>query len=449
MLRVLLVACWAALSACTGEATPLPGPDGSQPGLDASIADAAVLRDAGSVDAAVVNDAGPVDAGASALDASTSPDADTAPHDAAPAPDTGALVWSGPIVITQGGTYTGNWESQTATVPAVEIRTTAPVVIEGANLRSRSDLIYSDGFAIHLTVRESRGAALNPKAKDVLIGRFLMVTKFASVAVSNCYLEGTGGIQVAHWAGSAAKGETVRILQNRARNIAGRRGDGSGGLTFVDDGEYRQFFQLVESDGLPDAEVGWNEVVNEVGASRVEDNVSIYKSSGTAAAPIRIHDNYIFGAFPLDPVHEPFSGGGIMAADVSGGFVVAQANQVIGTTNYGVACSAGHDVHLIGNRVVSSGLLPDGAHRLKQDGDVGLYIWNANKDGSWANNDGSSNTLGWRGGDLVRNDSYTPDAASFTTVHAMPEPVTLQTEAAELTRWQQKLGQNGVFVGPH
>ena len=40
---------------------------------------------------------------------------------------TPAIVYSGPIVITSGGTYSGNWQSTSPGTAAVTIKTTSPV----------------------------------------------------------------------------------------------------------------------------------------------------------------------------------------------------------------------------------------------------------------------------------------------------------------------------------
>ena len=61
-------------------------------------------------------------------------------------------------------------------------------------------------------------------------------------------------------------------------------------------------------------DIGWNEVINTPGASDVEDVISLYKSGGTSAQPARIHNNFIWGAFP-NPIGNGYSGGGIMVGD--------------------------------------------------------------------------------------------------------------------------------------
>src|SRR6185436_7803111 len=87
-----------------------------------------------------------------------------------------------------------------------------------------------------------------------------------------------------------------------------------------------QFFQMGVCSGISSVEIAWNQVINEPGNSRVEDTISVYKSSGTSASPIQIHDNYLQGAYTIKPAQKNtsdgqwsydwgYSGGGIMLGD--------------------------------------------------------------------------------------------------------------------------------------
>src|SRR5438552_2096729 len=82
------------------------------------------------------------------------------------------------------------------------------------------------------------------------------------------------------WGGDGTKRRGVRGERNRYRNIDGRKSDGKGGyLTGAH--ELVQFVQFDKVRHIPGVEIAWNEVVNEPGQSAVEDNISIYLSSGT------------------------------------------------------------------------------------------------------------------------------------------------------------------------
>jgi hypothetical protein len=270
----------------------------------------------------------------------------------------------------------------------------------------------------------------------------------------------------------------VRIVGNRARNIDGRLSDGKGGFldfnrrTRRSDGHAEsgfkivQFVQLDKVRGVPDMEVAWNEVVNEAGRSRVEDNINIYLSGGTAVSPLRIHDNFIRGAYTIRPWQGNttdriwdydwgYSGGGLMLGDGPAGtpatasaFVQAEGNQVVSTTNHGIAIAAGHDIEFSRNRVVSGGTTPDGRIIVAQN--VGAYIWDLYRNatsGAYFNNGGNFNRVGWVK-DGVRNDWWLPDASFWNGDVHWPGPVTTTTEAAEFVLWQEKLAHASVTVGP-
>lgn len=354
-------------------------------------------------------------------------------------------AYSGPIVITRGGTYSGNWESQNPYVPAVQIRTSEPVVIQNANIRSRSTLIASYGYAANITVRNTRGYGLNPNVARRYPGRFLDVDGFVNVRLENNYMEGTSGVYLHGYRGNRTANQTVKVLRNSAKNIDGRFSDGRGGfLTGPDDNYLVQFFQIDGVKSLVGAEVAWNQVINEPYKSFVEDNISIHNTTGTASSPFMIHDNYIKGGYPANAAGGGYSGGGIMVSDNGSAYIRAFNNQVVSTSNYGIAISSGHDNGFYNNRIVSSGLLPDGRRIASQN--VGAYIWNEDAPAPFSNNWGRDNVIGWAQGS-GRNDYWTPDASSWTNPIALPNPVTLATEANEWTIWQGKLGRSAVRVG--
>lgn len=216
----------------------------------------------------------------------------------------------------------------------------------------------------------------------------------------------------------------------------------------------RNFLQLNNVRATKNVEVAWNQVINAPDESRVEDNINIYLSSGTADSPILIHDNYIHGAYPADPVAPKFSGGGIIidggTADLqaAAGFVQIHGNQVVSTTNYGIAIAAGHDIDIRDNRIVSSGMLEDG--RWLGAANVGSYVANfygvAN---TFFDNVVTTNTIGWINAKGQFNNVWFPDCpgADCQGNSYLQGAVTIDTEKAEFVSWQQKLVTANVQVG--
>ena len=355
------------------------------------------------------------------------------------------LPYDSPIVITEGGTYQGRWESTEAGTPAVLINTSDPVVIENSEIRSKGELIYLTSVqGGQLTVRNVTGYGSNPNREGAFPGRFVRANNYKSVTVEHCYFENTSGILLHN----SVSGASAKVLYNRARNIEGRYSDGNGG--WQEGTKWNvQFLQLDKGKELVDTEVAWNQIVNEPYQSRVEDVINLYSTSGTSTDPIKIHDNYIQGAFPADPATDSYNGGGIMLGDNGGSYQRAYDNQVVSTSNYGIAIAGGEYNQFYNNRVVSSGYLADGTYIASQN--VGIYIWNQSPEAPFREAEAYNNVVGWvrEGG---RNDGWIgnggADAARWENNESIAGEITQQTEQAEWDRWIQKLSDAGVIVGP-
>jgi hypothetical protein len=376
-------------------------------------------------------------------------------------------LFSGPIKITAGGTYTGTWISTDYRVPAVKIATTAPVTIINSVVKGPGVLIQPVIDHSHVTIKNTTGYGVNPNVYGRAKGWFLDDENFDNINLENNTLIGCGGgFYFLNYYGDKTTSERIRIVGNKARNIDGRKSDGAGAyLTFnertskadghTDEGyERTSFVQFDKVRGVPNVEVAWNQVINDPGQSRVEDDISVYKSGGTYSSPFSIHDNYIQGGYTVKPWQKSYEtdnweydwtyyGGAIMLGD--GGmwattvpcYVRVFNNQIVSTTNYGLAISSGHDLLAYGNRVVSSGKLPDGRYIASQN--TGAYVWNINGQDSslFYNNHIKSNTIGWMRG-TSRNDWWLKNDPYSVNTHWSYNP-TYSTEQAEYTRWQNKL----------
>ncbi|PYE55762.1 hypothetical protein [Deinococcus yavapaiensis] len=373
------------------------------------------------------------------------------------------ITYDKPIVITKGGTYRGNWQSLDPDVAAVTVRTSEPVVIEYSNIQSRGNLIDSRYVRANLTVRHTRGIGLNPArplSENRHPGRFLHLEEFESARIENNYMEGTSGIYFRSFLGNAKLGQTITVVRNQVRNIDGRKSVGAD--QFSAEKYYLvQFVQFNNIRRVADAEIAWNEIINEPGKSRVEEVINLFGSSGTPESPIRIHDNYIQGAFAAQPQNGTYSGGGIMLGDGgsssmegAGGYVMAYRNQVVGTSNQGIVVAAGNNIKVFENRVISSGLLPDGRPIASQN--VGMYVWDAygdKKHKTFFNIAVYDNVIGWSTplkGSNAQNPVWFPDCTPGQCANntILPGPVTLQTERDEKVLWQRKLQNNRVEIGP-
>ncbi|MCJ7526484.1 MAG: hypothetical protein MUP71_14865 [Candidatus Aminicenantes bacterium] len=356
------------------------------------------------------------------------------------------------ITITSGGTYTGNWESTDPAVAAVTIATTSAVIISNSNIKSKGIGINVPTAGADLTVINSNGYGINPGVSGNYLGRFINASQPKNLVIEHNYIEHTGGIYVWRFSGDGSSGQTIKIRFNSFKNIDGRASTGSG---FSNTDVYR--YQAIQFDtvkGLANVEIAWNQIINEPYNSAVEDNISMFNASGTSANKIRIHDNYIKGAYPPDPVNDAsYTGGGIMCGDSSKGsdeadspaYLDVYSNQVVATTNYGIAIAAGKNISFHHNRTIASGYLSDGSWIKTQN--IGMYIWNYNNESFFSNNNAWNNVSGWNGPGGHPNDYWFPDAGSLTKNNTSVAPTTA-LENAEFSDWLTKLSINSFYVGP-
>ncbi len=381
----------------------------------------------------------------------------------------GEVEWSGPIVITQAGTYSGNWQSTDSKTPAVTVATTAPVVIENAHIRSTASLIKTRGRRRRSNRPQHPGCGSEPlpsRAKPN--GIFLEIASPARLDVENNYVENVrGGVLVHGYSGTRDGKQTIVIRANRARNLNGLLSDGNGGYLpgVGSNRSVSHFIELDKVQAVPGIDLGWNEVINYPGRSLVADNIDVNRSSGTPNQPLEIHDTYIQGAYPYKATQADYDGGGIKtegspddSAQDAPAFSNVHDNQVVGTVNYGIKFAAGHDNIATNNRVISSGLLADGTRIAAQH--VGMVNGDANSanvsNGSMYNNTMHDNLIGWTcwssscSQEGYRKDQYFPASPGDYSNNSVmaPQPITLDTENSEYQVWLNKMVSAGVAVGP-
>lgn len=359
-----------------------------------------------------------------------------------------AQTYSGPLVITKGGTYKGNWESRNSDVAAIEIRTSEPVVIEYSNIRGAGPLIRSLGNRINLIVRHTNGYGLAPtpytdykKAR-----RFLGIDVFKSVVVENCYMENTAGIYIGQsYEGNGTSSETIKIRYNVAKNIDGRV---YGGTTFA------QFVQFNFRKPISHAEVAWNQVINTPNNSAVEDNINIHNSRGTQSSPIKIHNNYIEGAYPVQAESKSYSGGGIITdgdGDINScpAYIEAHDNQLVGLGNYSMGIAGGNNIRYHHNRALNAATFDNGSKYNMYTS--GFWSKDYYKKNTTFSNSVDNNVVGvmaW-GYTNNRNDVSVAEDADFKSNNFLPGSISKQMEKDEFAAWQSKLSKNGIVLGPN
>ena len=371
--------------------------------------------------------------------------ANAAPPATTKATTQATIAYAPPITITRGGVYTGNYRSDDSRVPAISIETNEPVEITGCHVLSSGTHVRAGGGS-QLNIHDNTFVG-QPPTDGGHWGRVLDDYHPQTLVFEHNTVEHTGGLYVDH---SDANTRTITVRYNAIRDTDQSRADGK-------PGEHRAALML--NTVLPvEAEIAWNWFENRPGHSHVEDNINLYNSGGRRGAPIRIHDNFVAGAYPLPTSADHFTGSGITVEgdpghvrfdDVSQHVIVSD-NQVISTCNAGINVNAGHDITVERNTVVSAGVYPDGS----AGGFfwAGVSVWNGSNAPPTVFRDIviRDNTIGYnRPGYAVpfagRQD--TSGGVDLAQNVCLPNPITLDTERRVRDAWQAKLARAGVRCG--
>lgn len=382
-----------------------------------------------------------------------------------------AIKYDGPLTITRGGTYSGNWRATDSY--AVYVNTEEPVILENCNVSSPG----TSGFpmiqgAFHLrvtlTVRNCTGyGEIPPTPGRSAAGFFSAGAGFRSVNILNNRLVNSGGIYI--YGSQGYRDQIVNIKYNVAENIDGRVSGGGtcAGTSFLYC--HANFVGLTGLEPTPNVDVGWNQVINQPGLSAQEDVIIVQASQGTAQGPIRIHDNLIYGNYNQAPGQPGLrsTGSGINIADPSTdlsrqvAYSWAYNNQIVGFTNYGIGLSGGHSNRIFNNRIIASNILPDGSQVAKILFSLAIndaaalgpqYFYDNQAYGNvvadtWVNQYGNRFANCSMQGFTGLCATIMPDNKDLNNAVTRPL-VTRGDEAAEYADWLQKVKDNSITLGP-
>ncbi len=361
------------------------------------------------------------------------------------------VTYSGPLEITKGGTYSGNYRSNDSSVPVIHITTTEPVILQNCILVGPGELILADHDHTNLTIRECQGYGTTPTQDDRGRGVFLYMYKGQSLVMEHNYLEQNQGVVLDRWVGDGSSNQTVRIRYNRAVNI-----DGS---TRNNPQQGQGCFALLNTViGVGNIEIAWNQIINTPNKSAVGDNLNFNNSGGTGSSIARVHDNYVQGAYPVPATGPAFSGTGFttdgdgQSPSTTASYIELDHNQFVSTCNAGINVASGHDINIHDNRAVTSGYLPSGEKLQALSCGITPFNYYKSPAPTFGNVRIVDNTVGFAC--YYASNPY-PNRSDFclalaTTVSgnvSLPANLTVQTEQNEWALWQQKLQQNGITPG--
>ena len=366
------------------------------------------------------------------------------------------------IKITSGGTYSGNWSSTDPQVPAVTILTNEPVILKNSTLTSRGDLIviYGSQGGANVTIDNVTGTALDPGVAGAAKGKFVDAEVMSILSVTHCSMHNASfGVYVV-----SSKLASLAIKDNVADSLDDRKSDGNGGY-LLNQRVLGHFIQLNSVSLTNGGEIAWNQMVNPDGAASVEDIINFYNSHGSAGQSLLIHDNYLQGGFAAGQTSH-YTGAGIqMDGDsndpsTASGFVRITNNTVVHLAGDGISIAAGHDISVIGNRIVSCGKDKAG-NWIANPGSNALEMWNNYQTNQYFRNYMANNSGGLVKPDAKGNPSpgdisapgasdslnNTVGANIFEQPCLVGSSPNLAAESAERTRWLSTVATAGEVLG--
>lgn len=363
-------------------------------------------------------------------------------------------------VITTGGTYSGIFQSTSPGVAVITVNTDQAVIITNAVVIGQGNLIIVTGSAgANVTVTNTTGICYDPHVAGQQRGQFIQASMVNSIDVEQTTNLGCSfGIGVYN----SPNVTFLKITNNYGGFAEDRVSSGTGWVTSPRPN--LGHFVFLASIVLPNGgEIGWNRFVCTVGLCSIEDAYNIYRSQGTAAHPISVHDNYSEGqSTPSNTSNTGtcFIADGATSAPYTA-YTLFQGNSCVHGSSSGYAIASGHDNTMQNNRVVSCG----------QDG-AGNWIMASFAQGGLISNyysiPGASfynNTITGMVGGLVRpasdgtpllTDIYKDPglgASNAITGNSFTDPcmvggvVSLAAEAAERTYWASKVATAGQTIG--
>ena len=285
-------------------------------------------------------------------------------------------------------------------VAAVTIATKDRVILKNSTVTGVGNLIEIQGQgSTQVLIENVTGTALDPRIYGAERGTFIEAHNFDQLTVTHCTMRGVSfGIMAVQ-----SRATQLSITNNAAFNMEDRESDGKGGLLNIR-GALGHFIILNNVVMASGGEVAWNQMINTVGAASMEDALNFYESQGGSSLnPVLVHDNYLQGLFATGQA--TYSGAGIqMDGDTTDpraatAFFSVYSNSIVQAAHSGIAISAGHDIAMTNNRVVSCGK-DTGGNWIALSSGVAMEMWNFYNTNLYYNNSISGTT-----GGLVRRDA--------------------------------------------
>lgn len=316
-----------------------------------------------------------------------------------------------PVTITEGGTYSDLRIAATGTDNCVTISTSDLVRFEDCDFRfERGNGI---AWGADVEVDNCRFFGMYPTTEGHQIGRSITTEATRLVVEHSLTQRATMYVDKAKTAGEYV------FRYNIGRNIDSRKVNAQGEPVYDDNDrpEWRQFIQLNKGTDPTVANtetilIEWNEVWCDPGSGFPGDIVNFYGVGGSDGNPAMVRWNLLNGAWPMPLDWNSYTGGGLMAGDGQGAYIIREHNWVLNTTNYGIAIAGGRYSIIRDNRVLRTGHAGDDETALV-DRDVGIYVRDYSSTPDFGDHEVNDNYIAWQMADgSFSNLSITEGAAT-------------------------------------
>lgn len=363
--------------------------------------------------------------------------------------DTSA-AFKGPLVITKGGHYSGNYKNTNGF--AVWVQTSDSVWLDDVYAIASSDIVHCETGA-KVIVDNLLCESLRPVG-TAQRGWGFYTYKADYINISHMSLNHTGGLRI-----DQQVTNKVVITQSSIKNTDRRNGYGSVSGTSI-----APALQFNSAGFMNGSELSYIYFQNVPGRSSVEDNINIYNSGGTSAHPLNIHDIFVDGAYPYPADSAHFSGTGITTdgnnatAATTTQYVNVYNCQFIRTMNAAMNLPVGHDIHYENNRIINAGyIMKNGSRVYLPTSWSAAASWNMNNaslSSVMYNNTIQNNYIGYYSAGVnfkyANRQDENQQPGSFIVQSGLNQyfpdkEITIRDENTEIKSWQEKT--KGMTIG--
>ena len=359
-------------------------------------------------------------------------------------------AFSTPLIITQGGHYSGNYQNTNGT--GIWVQTADSVWLENIFVKASGDAVHCETGA-KVMVNNMRCQALKPVG-TAQRGWGFYAYKADYINIKHLYLKHTGGLRI-----DQSVTNKIIITESLIKNTDRRNGYNQTSGTGI-----APALQLNDAGFTNGSELSYIYFWNMPNYSSVEDNINIHNSGGVSGSPLSIHDIFVDGAYPYPADSDHYTGTGITTDGEQANnatttqFVNVYNCQFIRTMNAAMNLPTGHDIHYENNRIINAGYIMNKGTKIylptSWSATASWNMNNASPETGMYNNTIQNNYIGYysngvnfkyanRQDENQQPDSYIVPAG--LNLYFPDKEITINDENNEISLWNAKTA--GITIG--